>query len=150
MTREEWDAEWKACMARLRAKGTELLEAQRLARDITSARYGARPAGLPLTWRLALGFLKRKAGGSSMTQRILTSLGFALGVALPLYTAAGLASSPGGTEVIGAEWAGIIWSALVAGYGNFKSNTTILSPNRTEWTPEQRKAEVAKMDAAAR
>lgn len=148
MTREEWDAEWRACFERLRTKGTEPLEAQRLARDITSVRYGPRPKGLPLTWRFALAFLQRKASGKPMMQRILTSLGFALGVALPLYGAAGMENTPGGTAVVGAEWAGIIYTALVSGYANFKSNTTIIAPNRTEWTPEQRKAEVAKMDAS--
>ena len=147
MTREEWDAEFDACMARLRSKGAGLVEAQRLARDITTVRFGARPAGMPLTWRLALEFLRRKAKGSQMMQRILTSLGFALGVALPLYTAAANAASPGGAEVLGAEWAGIVYTALVSGYANFKSNTTILAPNRTEWTPEQRAVETAKMDA---
>ena len=117
--------------------------AQRMALGITTARYGKQPKNLPLWVRLALNVAKRKMKGKPMMQRILTSIGFALGVAMPLYVAAQVAQTPGGTEVIGAEWAGILWSAAVAGYANFKSNTTVIAPNRTEWTPEQRDAKAA-------
>lgn len=85
-----------------------------------------------------------------MTQRILTSISFAFAVGGPLYTAAVLPESPGGAALTWVELFLIVWPALAAGYGNYKSNTTKIMPNRTEWTPEQRLVQIAKMDASVK
>jgi len=147
LTREDWDFEWEATFKRLRSKGAELLEAQRLAREITTTRYGARPAGLPLTWRLALGFLERKVKGNPMGQRVLASIMFAFTTGMPLFAAAQQADTPGGASVIGMEWAAIAYVAAMAFYTSYKTNTRVFGLDRKEWTPEERKVETAKMDA---
>jgi len=147
VTREAWDAEWAACMARLRAKGADPIVAQKIALNITTARYGARPAGLPLTWRLALGFLERKVKGNPMGQRVLASIMFAFTTGMPLFAAAQQADTPGGASVIGMEWAAIAYVAAMAFYTSYKTNTRVFGLDRKEWTPEERKVETAKMDA---
>jgi len=146
MTREEWDVEWSACLNRLRAKepGMPLIEANALAVKITTARYGPRPAGLPLWLRLTLRFISKTLEGKPMMQRIMTSISFAAAVAAPLYAAAAHGDSPGGAELTIMELLLIVWPALLAGYGNFKSNTTKIMPNRAIWTPAERKVEAAK------
>ena len=149
MTREAWDAEFDACMARLRSKGADLAEAQRLARDITTVRFGARPAGLPLRLRLGLAVAVRFMEGlndvevSPMWQRVIVAITYGIGAASPVLAAA---FSDG--VITGQEWSGIGMAFFIAFWGTFKSNTTIVSPNRTAWTPAQRQVEVAKIDAA--
>ena len=148
MTREAWDAEFDACMARLRSKGADLAEAQRLARDITTVRFGARPAGLPLRLRLGLAVAVRFMEGlndvevSPMWQRVIVAITYGIGAASPV-----LAAAFSDSVVTGQEWSGIGMAFFIAFWGTFKSNTTIVSPNRTVWTPKERKVETAKMDA---
>lgn len=148
MTREQWDAEWKACFERLRAKGSDILVAQKIAVNITTARYGPRPAGLSLRLRLALGFITSKLAGlrsvevSPMFQRIIVAVTYGIGAASPVLAAAFQDST-----ITGAEWSGIATAFFIAFWGTFKSNTTIISPNRTVWTAEERVIETAKMDA---
>jgi len=148
MTREQWDAEWKACFDRLREKGSALLVAQKVAVNITTARYGPRPAGQPLWLRLALGFITRKLTAleavevSPMLQRVIVAVTYGLGAASPV-----LAAAFEDSVISSGEWGGIATAFLIAFWGTFKSNTTIVAPNRTEWTPEERKIETAKMDA---
>src|SRR4030042_196438 len=50
-------------------------------------------------------------------------------------------------SVTGTEWSGLGTAFFIAFWGTFKSNTTVVRPNRTVWTPEDRLVEVAKIDA---
>jgi hypothetical protein len=78
-----------------------------------------------------------------MLQRVVVAITYGIGAASPI-----LAQAWSDGAITGQEWGGIAVAFLVAGWGTFKSNTTLVYPNRTEWTPEQRKVEVAKIDAA--
>jgi hypothetical protein len=156
VTPEQWERLWFEHFAELRhAYPTrDLYVLQRATSNYMLECYGPKPEGLPLQWRIAGVLIRRKLAdfleASPMMKRILTSIGFALAVAMPLYTAAQAEKTPGGVEVIGMEWAAIAWAACVAGYGNYKTNTTYLAPNRTIWTPEERLVETAKMEASAK
>lgn len=60
---DQWLAEWTACFKRLRAQGKELTVAQRMAREITTARYGPQPPKPALWLRIGLKFAGRKLAG---------------------------------------------------------------------------------------
>lgn len=64
MTREQWEAAWRATFERLRDGGLGPIEAQRLAREMTTKRHGPQPAGPPLWLRLGLKFLAKKLSGT--------------------------------------------------------------------------------------
>jgi VIT1/CCC1 family predicted Fe2+/Mn2+ transporter len=107
------------------------------------------PAGLPLTWRLALGFISRKLAAldavevSPMLQRVIVAVTYGIGAASPV-----LAAAFSDSVVTGQEWSGIGMAFFIAFWGTFKSNTTVIAPNRTEWTPAQRAVDVAMIAAA--
>ena len=63
VTRVQWDQEWDGCFKRLRAKGYGPLEAQRMAREITTARNGPQPPEAPLWLRFAVKFAAKKLFG---------------------------------------------------------------------------------------
>ena len=151
VTRDAWDAEWRACFGRLRAKGTELLEAQRLARDITSARYGPQPSGHSLWMRLGLKVVGKKMAGlgpvevSPMLQRVIVAVVYGIGAAGPV-----LAAAFEDAVVSGGEWSGIATAFFIAFWGTYKSNKTIVAANRTAWTEQQRaEADVIAVEKAA-
>jgi hypothetical protein len=77
-----------------------------------------------------------------MFQRIIVAVTYGIGAASPVLAAAFQDST-----ITGAEWSGIATAFFIAFWGTFKSNTTIISPNRTVWTAEERVIETAKMDA---
>jgi hypothetical protein len=78
-----------------------------------------------------------------MLQRVVVAVTYGIGAASPI-----LAQAWTDGAITGQEWGGIGVAFAIAFWGTFKSNTTKIMPNRTEWTPEQRKVEVAKIDAA--
>jgi hypothetical protein len=78
-----------------------------------------------------------------MLQRVIVAVTYGIGAASPI-----LAQAWSDGAITGQEWGGIGVAFFVAFWGTFKSNTTVIYPNRTEWTPEQRAVEVAKIDAA--
>jgi hypothetical protein len=77
-----------------------------------------------------------------MLQRVIVAVTYGIGAASPI-----LAQAWADGAITGQEWGGIGVAFFVAFWGTFKSNTTVIYPNRTEWTPEQRAVEVAKIDA---
>ncbi len=139
MTRAEWDAEWSACFKRLRAKGYDLLAAQRTAREITSAKYGPQPAGPPLWLRVALKLARRKLAGltpaeeKTMKQRFTAAILFGLAGVIAAVQVNGLPAT-------GEGWIGLVGTFVIAAWGKFSSSTTFFAPSREEWTPEQRAA----------
>jgi hypothetical protein len=78
-----------------------------------------------------------------MLQRVIVAVTYGIGAASPI-----LAQAWSDGAITSGEWQGIGIAFFIAFWGTFKSNTTLVSPNRTEWTPEQRAVEVAKIDAA--
>jgi hypothetical protein len=78
-----------------------------------------------------------------MLQRVIVAVTYGIGAASPI-----LAQAWADGAITGQEWGGIAMAFAFAFWGTFKSNTTVIAPNRTEWTPEQRAVEVAKIDAA--
>lgn len=139
MTRAEWDAEWETRFKRLRAKGYDLEQSQVKARDIVTALYGPRPAGPPLWLKVACKIAGRKLAGlkpaeeTTMGQRLLTSLIFGLTAALSALGASGIPATP-------EAWMSILGVFITAFWGKFSSNSTVLAPNRKEWTAEERAA----------
>lgn len=137
MTHEEWEAEWRACFARLRAKGYELLQAQKMARDITRARYGPQPSKPPLWLRVTVKMLGRKpdsirpAEEKTMKQRIVSSVIFGLAAVLSALQVSGLPTDSKGWLALGGVF-------IAAAWGKFSSNQTLLAPNRDVWTEEKR------------
>lgn len=142
MTHAEWEAEWRSCFARLRAKGYDPVAAQKKARAITEAKYGKQPAGPPLWLRVALKFAGRKLAGLrpaeevTMKQRLLVSLLFGLGALVSALQVNGFPQMPEG-------WLGLAGVFVAAAWGKFSSNQTIVAPDREVWTPEKR-AEIVK------
>jgi hypothetical protein len=149
MTRAEWESEWTACYNRLRAQDRDVLEARRMAAEITTARYGPQPANPPLWLRLGLSLVERKFTGlgsvevSPMLQRVIVAVTYGIGAASPI-----IAQAFADGTITGGEWGGILTAFGIAFWGTFKSNTTVIAPDRTVWTPAQRTVEVAKIDAA--
>jgi hypothetical protein len=142
MTREEWAAEWDACFKRLRAKGYDPLAAWKEARALTTARYGSQPDKPPLWLRIGLKIAGKKLAGLrpveevTMKQRLIVAALYGAGVvvaALQLKVPA----TKGEWLALGAAFVGAAW-------GKFSSSQTIFAPNRPEWTPEQRAAELGK------
>ena len=72
---------------------------------------------------------------SPLMQRIIVSVVYGIGAAAPTFAAA-FADS----VVSGSEWSGIATAFVVAFWGTFKSNTTIVAPNREVWSPQERAA----------
>ena len=137
VSREEWDKEWRACFGRLRAKGYRLEDAQRIAREITRVRLGQRPSGPPLWLRVALRLLRSRLNiptveVSPMLQRFLIALGYGLSAMMPV-----LATSLD-AGIMNEEWGAIFTALVVAFWGKFSSNTTLLGADRATWTPEER------------
>jgi len=80
-----------------------------------------------------------------MLQRVIVAVAYGLGAAGPV-----LGAAFGDGAISGTEWSGVATAFLIAFWGTFKSNTTIISPNRTVWTPAERTLETAKMDASVK
>jgi len=131
VTHDEWEAEWRACFTRLRAKGYELLKAQETARAITQARYGPQPGKAPLWGRIGAKIVGKQLSGvapvevSPMLQRIIVALVYGIGAAGPV-----LAVVLSDGAISGGEWSGLLSAFLVAFWGKFSSSTTILSASR--------------------
>lgn len=67
-----------------------------------------------------------------MQQRIVTAVCFGLVSALTAVQINGLPKT-------GEGWVALCVTCIVAGWGKYSSSTTILAPDRTVWTPEQRR-----------
>jgi len=80
-----------------------------------------------------------------MLQRAIVAAVYGLGAAIPVFVAAFEDA-----VISGSEWGGVFAAFIVAFWGTFKSNTTIISPNRKVWTPAERLIETAKMDASVK
>lgn len=86
---------------------------------------------LPLKTRVALWWINRKLGGlppvevPMLLKKVIVSLTFAA-------TAAGvpLKAALADNVITGAEWQTILVPAAIAFWGAFKSNTTVIAPNR--------------------
>lgn len=136
MTKTEWDAEWRACFARLRAKGYRLEDAQRMARAITQARFGRRPS-LPVWVSIGLSVLSRKlarmrrAREVTMGDRIFNAVLFGVAAVVGALQASGLPQQP-------EQWLGLVVVFLTAAWGKFSSNQTLIAPNRPVWTVDER------------
>lgn len=139
MTREEWDGLWWACFARLRRLGYDPIVAHRTAREITIARYGQQPPKPPIWIRFGLSFVKRKISGLApvevkpMLQRVLIAAVYGIG-ALGAVLSAVLSDG----KVDGQEWAALLSAFVVAAWGKFSSNTTVIAPGREVWSAEER------------
>ena len=91
MTREDWGTEWRACYRRLtNDQGLSAEVAFQKAREITTARFGPEPHGVPIDTKVSAWFLGRKLdaarkGGSTLlklldgNKRLLMVLGFVIG-----------------------------------------------------------------------
>lgn len=141
MTRAEWEVEWRACFARLRAKGYDPATAQKMAGDIMRARHGPQPAKPPLWLRVALKVAGRKldamrsAEEKTMGQRALNAIVFGVAAVFAALQASGLPTDEKG-------WLGLVGVFVAAAWGKFSSNQTFLAPSREVWTPEKREAEL--------
>lgn len=136
LTREQWDIEWWACQDRLTAQGRDSASAWKLAREITTARYGPQPEGASLGLKVWSSVTRRKllgvrVTGGVMKQRIIVSVCFGLAGALAAVQVNGLPSTREG-------WLGLGGVFVAAAWGKFSSNTTWVAPDRATWTPEKR------------
>ena len=142
LTREQWDIEWWACHARLTKQGRDSASAFRMAREITTARYGPQPEGASLGLKVWSSVTRRKllgvrVTGGVMKQRIIVSIGYGLAGVLAAVQVNGLPSTRDG-------WLGFAGVFVAAAWGKFSSNTTLVAPDRATWTPEQRAEMVGK------
>lgn len=69
-------------------------------------------------------------------QRIIVALGYAVSAVVATLTATG---APTSVEA----WVGLAIAAIVAFWGKYSSNTTVVAANRTPWTEAQRAANTA-------
>ena len=69
-----------------------------------------------------------------MTQRVIVALAYAISVAAAMWQASGTPETP-------EAWGGFIVAIVIAGWGKFSSNTTVVGMDRKVWTPEERKQE---------
>lgn len=69
-----------------------------------------------------------------MAQRIIVALVYAVGIVIAAFQATGV---PQTTEA----WIGLVIAFVTGFWGKFSSSTTIIAPNRTAWSAEQRKVE---------
>ena len=69
-----------------------------------------------------------------MTQRVIVALAYAISVAAAMWQASGTPETP-------EAWGGFIVAVVIAGWGKFSSNTTMVAPNRAAWTEQERKQE---------
>lgn len=132
MTREEWDAIAKARISAMMFGGRVKAEvAIRHANETTEQDYGPRPDPEPEEqeqpeppwWvRAALRVTLGKEG-SSMPQRILVALAYAVSAIMAAYQATGAPTTVEG-------WIGLAVAGVVAFWGKFSSSTTVLSPAR--------------------
>jgi len=134
MTQDEWDAHFDARrMHLINLRGLTPLEAWRRARKITERKHGRRPGEirLPLVIRVVIWWLKQRTGAwrplevSMLVKKLVVSLLYGIGAAAP---ALQLALADG--VVTGNEWSGIFTALVVAFWGKFSSNTTVLGPSR--------------------
>lgn len=139
MTHDEWEKEWAACFARLRAKGYDLVESQTIARNITRARYGPQPGKPPVWLRVTAKIAGRKLDSlrpgeeKTMGQRILAAVVFGFTAVLSALGASGIPQTQQG-------WLGLLGVFMTAFWGKFSSNQTLLAPNREVWSVDQRDA----------
>lgn len=143
VTREQWDNICKQRISAMMFGGRVRSEvAIRHANETMEQDYGPRPdpepekpkAPEPPWWaraaiRVTLG--KEQKG---MAQRIVVSLVYALSAMMAAFQTSGMPQTPEG-------WLALVMAGLVAGWGKFSSNTTVIAPNRAAWTETERKQE---------
>jgi hypothetical protein len=141
ITRQQWDDICEARISALMFNGRVKAEvAIRHANETMVQDYGPRPdpepekpkAPEPPWWaraaiRVTLG--KEQKG---MAQRVLVSLVYAISAMVAAFQAGGMPSTP-------EQWAALVMAGVIAFWGKFSSNTTIVAANRAAWTPEERK-----------
>jgi hypothetical protein len=151
MTRQEWDRLWLAQFNTYYNEGRSLERSRVRAWDETTRLYGPRPEsaadpqkppGLPWGYRIVLSLVVSRlrdmvALEDKMGQRLLAAAIFAVVTFVGILQTSGMPKDLAG-------WVTAVVTALVAGYGKYSSNTTILAPNRAEWTPAERAANAAK------
>jgi|GEM_PF-2088140 len=136
ISKAEWEARFDATrMHLINDRGFTPLEAWKRARQITTRRHGPCPkeVKLPLTVRVFLWWLKKKLGqmareevGMGMiVKKLVVAALYGLGAAAPVLQLA-LADA----VVTGNEWGGILSAFLVAFWGKFSSNTTVVAASR--------------------
>lgn len=69
-----------------------------------------------------------------MAQRIVVALAYAISVGMATWQATGTPETP-------EQWGGFVVAVIIAFWGKFSSNTTVVAPNRAAWTEQERKAE---------
>ena len=143
MTREQWDKTCKARISAMMFGGRIRPEvAMRHANETMEQDYGPRPdpepekpkAPEPPWWaraaiRVTLG--KEQRG---MAQRVIVSLVYAI-------SAMAAAFQAGGTPQTIEAWMALVMAGVIAFWGKFSSNTTVVAPNRAAWTEQERKQE---------
>ena len=72
-----------------------------------------------------------------MQQRIIVAVGFGVSAVIASLQINGLPSTR-------ERWLGVLIVFLVAAWGKYSSNTTIVGPDREAWTPERRMVEAVK------
>jgi hypothetical protein len=70
-----------------------------------------------------------------MNQESLFRIGKALIYAI---IAAGGVIQAGGAPKTAEGWIGLVITSIVAGWGKYSSSTTLIAPNRTPWTNQER------------
>ena len=73
-----------------------------------------------------------------MQQRIIVAVGFGVSAVIASLQINGLPSTR-------ERWLGVLIVFLVAAWGKYSSNTTIVGPDREVWTPERRTVEAVKV-----
>lgn len=140
LTREQWDNIAKARISAMMFGGRiGAGVAMRHTQETMEQDYGPRPEKEPdkqePPWwaraaiRVTLG--KEQKG---MAQRIVVSLVYAISAMAAVHQAGGMPQTP-------EAWMALVMAGVIAFWGKFSSNTTVVAPNRAAWTPEERKQE---------
>ena len=141
LTRQQWDDIARARISAMMFGGRVKAEvAMRHANETMEQDYGPRPdpepeklkAPEPPWWaraaiRVTLG--KEQRG---MAQRIIVSLVYAISAIVAAFQTGGMPQTP-------EAWIALVMAGVIAFWGKFSSNTTIMAANRAPWTEAERK-----------